>query len=457
MESIACPVTGCMYKTPVNVVALINAHALTHSQGGTEKIEKVKRPIISPAGSSEEWAYFESRWTDYKAATKVNGQECVIQLLECCDDALRKDLTRLAGGSLTDKTETDVLIAIRTLAVREENTMVARVTLHNMRQDRDEPVRNFGARLRGQAGICKFLVTCPGCANDVNYREEILRDVLTRGIIDSEVQLDLLGDSNQDMTVEQVLKFVEAKEAGKRSASRLLDSHGVEAARSSYRKDQSNAVRQKRHTPGTDRSENCSYCGKKGHGKRVPARVRQRDCPAYDHTCQHCSIKHHFESMCRSKDKPYRTANNTDECEGALFDALCTTTNVSQSKGYRTIRLDHHLYSHLCDRWIKQSSKAQPFIKLTTTLHPDDYEALGYSLSIPQSTAILPAMADTGCQSCLAGIKTLQRLGLSQSDLIPVTTKMHATNNNNITILGAAALRFAGKNKSGDTSNSICN
>ena len=29
----------------------------------------------------------------------------VIQLLECCDEQLRKDLTRTAGGTLTGKTE----------------------------------------------------------------------------------------------------------------------------------------------------------------------------------------------------------------------------------------------------------------------------------------------------------------------------------------------------------------
>ena len=55
----------------------------------------------------------------------------------------------------------------------------------------------------------------PECANfsfsvpnvtDVNYTDEILRDVVTRNLINSEVQLDLLGDSNQEMTLEQVLK-----------------------------------------------------------------------------------------------------------------------------------------------------------------------------------------------------------------------------------------------------------
>lgn len=58
-------------------------------------------------------------------------------------------------------------------------------------------------------------------------------------------------------------------------------------------------------------------------------------------------------------------------------------------------------------------------------------------------------MADTGCQSCLASIKVIRRLGLCESDLIPVTMKMHAVNNNGINILGAVILRFSGRSPSG--------
>ncbi len=115
-------------------------------------------------------------------------------------------------------TEEEVFTAMKRLAVREENTMVARVTLHNMRQDRDEPVRAYGARLRGQASVCKFTQQCTGCEATVDYTEAILKDVLCQGLGDTEIQLDLLGDKNQDMT----MGFVEAKEAGKRSASRML-------------------------------------------------------------------------------------------------------------------------------------------------------------------------------------------------------------------------------------------
>ena len=116
----------------------------------------MKRPSISSAGTTEDWLYFKSRWGDYVKATKLEGTDRVIQLLECCDEQLRKDLTRNAGGTLTEMTEDQVFKAMKTLAIREENTMVARVTLHNMRQGRDEPVRAFGARLRGQASVCKF-------------------------------------------------------------------------------------------------------------------------------------------------------------------------------------------------------------------------------------------------------------------------------------------------------------
>ena len=135
-------------------------------------------------------------------------------------------------------TEHEVFAPMRRLAVREENTMVTRVTLQNMRQDRDEPVRAYGARLKGQASVCKYIQQCAGCGANVDYTEAILRDVLCRGLEDAEIQMSLLGDKNQDMMLEQVLKFVEAKEAGKRLASRLLlpQATNLVAGSSSYRR-----------------------------------------------------------------------------------------------------------------------------------------------------------------------------------------------------------------------------
>ena len=61
----------------------------------------------------------------------------------------------------------------------------------------------------------------------------MIKDVLCRGLDDAEIQMDLLGDKNQDMTLEQVLGFVEAKEAGKWSASCLLFPQAADSVASS--------------------------------------------------------------------------------------------------------------------------------------------------------------------------------------------------------------------------------
>ena len=191
MPVVGCPIEGCEYNTPdvdpVIAAALITAHATSHQAPSratqAAAVEKVKRPVITSSGTTEDWQYFKSRWDDYVKATRLAGTDRIIQLLECCDDQL---LTRNTRGTLTEMTEDEVFTAMKRLAVREENTMVARVTLHNMRQDRDEPVRAYGARLRGQASVCKFTQQCTGCDATVDYTEAILKDVLCQGLGDTE-------------------------------------------------------------------------------------------------------------------------------------------------------------------------------------------------------------------------------------------------------------------------------
>ena len=305
---IACPVEGCDYETTADatdaalIVQLLKMHeSASHGNQSSAKVEKVRRPSISAGGTHEEWVYFNTRWTDYVTATKVVGQDRVVQLLECCDETLRKDLTRLAGGTLLAKDMADVLKIMKTLAVRQENVMVSRFSLHNMTQDQDEPIRAFGARVKGQALVCDFSIKCDGCQAQVDYTDEVLRDVLSRGINDTEIQLDLLGDQKQDMSLEEMFKFVEAKESGKRSASRLAQAHNMAAARSSYSRGKKESM-VKRQVDDLDKEINhpCSYCGKRGHGAKAPPNVRKKSCLAFGKSCKKCSRLNHFEAQCHS-------------------------------------------------------------------------------------------------------------------------------------------------------------
>ena len=131
------------------------------------------------------------------------------------------------------------------------------------------------------------------------------------------------------------------------------------------------------------------------------------------------------------------------------FDNSCTVSDYSFE---RSVCIDHHVYDKLSDTWVKQKSKSQPFINIVAKVSPDDYSALGFRLNQKRATSVvLPAMADTGCQSCLAGLKVVHRLTLRESDLIPVTMKMHTATNLGIKILGATVLRLSAAGPDGQT------
>ena len=464
MTDIDCPAPGCDVSWPAStpeavLIRLLDIHSSTAhaaptptSTRATAKAEKVRRPTVSAAGTSEAWAYFLQRWADYKQATRLDGPDVVFQLLECCDENLRKDLTR-TFGAISASDEATVLGNIKSLAVRQENIMVSRVQLQQMRQDRDEPVRAFAARLRGQAGVCNYWVDCGTCGTEVDYSNTMIRDVLIRGLNDEEIRLDILGESRQDMSLEDALQFVEAKESGKRSAGRLFAEGGpttITAATSSYRRKE-----KLRNNPNEAKGSisTCGYCGKSGHDSSRQERMKR--CPAYDKKCAKCGIAHHFANVCRQP--PRGPANpsaapspNALDDAVAVFDSLCCTVTAAPVSSTFSVSLDHHVYNEFCRAWEKRASDPQPFVDVIVHAVPSDAQSLGFPTALPASTIPItyPAMADTGCQSCLAGTALLTKMGLNRRHLLPVNMKMTAANRGKIDIIGALALRISGTSPS---------
>ena len=103
--SVECPIEGCNYAAThadaAVVAALLSVHASVHvtvprALGANAKIEKIKRLTVALAGTGEAWSYFVTRWGEYNTGTKLVGPDVVAQLLECCEEELRKYLTRAA-------------------------------------------------------------------------------------------------------------------------------------------------------------------------------------------------------------------------------------------------------------------------------------------------------------------------------------------------------------------------
>ena len=142
-----CSIEDCNYgathaEAAVGVV-MLNIHGTTQAAACANAQVRNSSPSIALAGTAKTWSYFLTRWGEYKRGTKFIGSDVVTQLLECCEEDLRKYLTRAAGRSLVDKDEKDVLAPMRALAVHAESTMVARVALFNMQRDMRSPSDRF--------------------------------------------------------------------------------------------------------------------------------------------------------------------------------------------------------------------------------------------------------------------------------------------------------------------------
>ena len=71
-------------------------------------------------------------------------------------------------------------------------------------------------------------------------------------------------------------------------------------------------------------------------------------------------------------------------------------------------------------------------------------------LSVLQNAVSVNAMADTGCQSYLAGFTLIEKLKLSSRDFIPVNMQMNSADNHDIPILGTTIFRLSGRDQLSD-------
>merc|ERR1712096_159302 len=138
--------------------------------------EKAKRPEIAAEMSDEDWNYFLCRWEAYKKATSLEGEDIVLQLMECCCEQLRRDHHRNYPGPKTTVTETSRLAEIKQIAVRAKNRAVNRVKLNTLRQDKGEPIRKFAGRIRSLATVSDYSVSCTQCKVAVTYTDEVIMD-----------------------------------------------------------------------------------------------------------------------------------------------------------------------------------------------------------------------------------------------------------------------------------------
>jgi hypothetical protein len=86
------------------------------------------------------------------------------------------------------------------------------------KQERDEPVRQFAARLRGLAPVCDLTVTCS--CNKVSEVEKWVRLSLIGGLNDEDTKQEVLSKV-EEMPLDTNVTFIKARETGK-TATKIL-------------------------------------------------------------------------------------------------------------------------------------------------------------------------------------------------------------------------------------------
>ncbi len=185
--------------------------------------------------------------------------------------------------------------------------------------------------------------------------------------------------------------------------------------------------------PNVNPRATCCFCGLQGHGEQEKTATRRVHCPAFGTTCASCGRSNHLAYMCWQ---------NLAEHESAVSEELNTMNEGA---------LPHQSWDSASQHWTQRRSPPQPLIDVTVSTHREDFLTRGHTLRQETLHLTTTAMADTGCQSCLAGPSLMKALHLHNSDLIPACLVMHSASGTNLPILGAAFLRIKAKTSDRET------
>ena len=88
---------------------------------------------------------------------------------------------------------------IEKAAVEKQSDLLNKVKLKEAKQERDEPLRTFVARLRGHANICILFKQCAGdtCTTTVSHIEPTILLALGKGLVHVDTKGEILSKVKQ--------------------------------------------------------------------------------------------------------------------------------------------------------------------------------------------------------------------------------------------------------------------
>ena len=316
-QPLECSVESCDYQTPMgcptwdHMVTLLTQHSNcvhgspSNSSSQNMKLEKLPRPTFNLNMTESQWSFTKIQWDHYINQVQVPEATKLTQLQAACSETLRQ---RIFDTGLYDTLNTPELFLkqMETLAVIKVHKSVHLRNLWRMNQQVDEPIRAFVARLTATADMCNMTVVCE-CNRAVTYRDNVIQQLVIHGMYDNDIRIRVMSrNTNGELTtLDKLVNYIQAEEAGRNESNDLISEDGQVASikkKSSYQVDKGK----------------CGHCGQKRHTSNNSPEDRKSSCKAYGVTCNKCQRKHHYASVCRSKNKVSAIVETNDNQDAEI-------------------------------------------------------------------------------------------------------------------------------------------
>ena len=188
--------------------------------------------------------------------------------------------------------------------MKKANRAVIRESMGNLKQERGETVRKFTGRIRALAVVSELEVEC-ACTKKVSYMKEAIKDRVVGGLHDQDIKTAVLSHKDvNEWSLDDLLGYVEAKEAGRVSASLMGGAASASAVSSGGSSSYSSSSKGK---PRVQQRSGCDRCGR-SHGQ-------DRGCPAKELKCFNCNMTGHFTAKCKKPRKGRENAKTVETKE----------------------------------------------------------------------------------------------------------------------------------------------
>ncbi|XP_065216880.1 uncharacterized protein K02A2.6-like [Planococcus citri] len=300
---------------------------------------KIVQIIGDPPKYEGKWSLFKKQLEVFFRMNSIEDDKKTYILLNSINSQMFQLITTLVSPKEPiDEKYKDIVDLVDKHLDPTPNPIVERHNFNIAKQETNESVPDFIARLRKLATTCDYGTTL----------DNQLRDAIVRGIRNSDTKKKLF-EKGKDLTLSQALEIVKSSETAEQNTKQVNGEtpstsstvYFQSSSGSNSRQNKCNNCGRNNHSTANCRvpKTKCDYCGKNNHQSNrcyfkkdcsVCGRSNHtRDkCRYRDLSCNFCKRKGHLANVCRDKAKNKSSERNSDR-EVATRSAKTKSSNLN--------------------------------------------------------------------------------------------------------------------------------